>query len=588
MSGPTIAAGVRTRTALAFAAVAAAAVLAGWVWATHVADSTEAARLEAEASALRAWPRVALEVETGRLARAGALVARRIDARGMSDTSGRELPELAPARASELGLDMLEILDGDGRVVSSSHWPERAGLPGQNWLDARRGAFARAETASGERPAWIVSRPVGDSRPGWTLVAGTFLDTDLFGGVLRGMPRTVVEIGEGPDPVRDWPDGALEPGAASQALGAADARIASGSWWAVLTNEAGTLVAAAVALPSADRGGPERWLLVARRVPAAGSSFALVGAALAVAVLVAAACGWWIGGSAARPFEDAVRAMGAVSRGEADFGFTGMRPSEVERVVSSYSRTRQALEDQRRRLRAAERAAAWREAARRVAHDVKNPLAPIRLSMENLLRARRNAPDRFDEVLDESVRAVLDEVERLRRVVEAFGEFARLPEPRLEVGDLDELVDSLLALHGGEPGVRWERRRGSDVSGVPMDRDLLARAVRNVLVNAVQSLPAEGGRIAVETRREEDLAAVVIEDEGPGFRGESETRADEPYFTTREDGTGLGLAITARIAAEHGGYLRWENRREGGARVILAIPLRPAEREDEADEGDES
>ena len=531
-------------------------------------------RLEAEASSLRSWPRTAVSLETERLAGAASLVAREVESRSTPGASAAPDPAFAPLRAAALRLDVLAVRDAGGRVLSSSHWPERAGLAGQEGTSAREGGFAEVETATGTRPAWIVSRGFEPGHAGPGVVAGTFLDADLFGAVLRDLPRMVCSPDGTIGPAVGWPVGSLGPDDAATALRAADARITAGSWWAVLPDGGASAVAAAVALPPADPRGPERWLVVARPSSGgtAGGRWLVLGGLLAAGTLAAAAAGWWIGGLASRPFAEAVRAMSAVARDEADFGFSGFRPSEVEQVVSSYSRTRRALEEQRRRLRAAERAAAWKEAARRVAHDVKNPLAPIRLSMQNLLRARRRAPERFDQVLEESVQAVLDEVERLQRVVETFGEFARLPEPRIAPGDVDELVDSVLALHGAEPGIRWERNRGGGLSAVPMDRDLLARALRNVVTNAVQSMPETGGRIAVTTRREDDLVVVEVEDDGPGFQGESAARADQPYFTTREDGTGLGLAITARIVAEHGGYLRWENRPGGGARVILAIP----------------
>jgi len=305
-----------------------------------------------------------------------------------------------------------------------------------------------------------------------------------------------------------------------------------------------------------------------------------IGVPAVVAGLVASILGWRIGGLATRPLAETVRAMDAVSRGEADFGFTPVRPTEFDRVVASYSRMRRALDSQQVRLRAAERAAAWREAARRVAHEVKNPLAPIRFSMENLLRARRQASDRFDEVFDESVRAVLDEVERLKGIVDAFGEFARLPEPRMAPGDLDGLVDSVLALHAGVPDVVWERRKEAAPINASMDRDLIARALRNVILNAVQALRDGGGTIRVTTRRDQGRAVVEVEDDGRGFEGESVARAGEPYFTTRENGTGLGLAITSRILAEHGGFLTWGNRPGGGAKVSLAIPVSQDGRED--------
>jgi nitrogen fixation/metabolism regulation signal transduction histidine kinase len=206
-----------------------------------------------------------------------------------------------------------------------------------------------------------------------------------------------------------------------------------------------------------------------------------------------------------------------------------------------------------------------------VAHEVKNPLAPIRLTVQNLLKARRQSPEIFDELFEDGARAILEEVDQLQRLVTEFSEFARLPEPRPVRVDIDRLVDSVLHLHAGEPGLVIDRRRGSGVPPVQGDPDLLARAFKNLVANAVEAMGGEGGTLGVETAVEDGSVVVRIVDAGPGFSEEVERHLFEPYFTTKAAGTGLGMTLAYRIVTEHGGWIAASNRPEGGAEVVVRL-----------------
>jgi nitrogen fixation/metabolism regulation signal transduction histidine kinase len=233
------------------------------------------------------------------------------------------------------------------------------------------------------------------------------------------------------------------------------------------------------------------------------------------------------------------------------------------------------LEEQQQRAAAAERLAAWREVARHVAHEVKNPLVPIRLTVENLLRARERAPALFEELFAEGTRTILQEVDRLQRLVGEFTEFARLPPLRRRRVDLRELIDGVLDLHRAEPGLEVLRHTGTDPVPLEADPDQLARALGNVIGNAVESMRAGAGprRLSVALHVAGGAARVVVEDSGPGIEAGAEARVFEPYFTTKRAGTGLGLAIAQRIVVEHGGEIRAANRAGGGAAVVIRLPL---------------
>jgi nitrogen fixation/metabolism regulation signal transduction histidine kinase len=229
---------------------------------------------------------------------------------------------------------------------------------------------------------------------------------------------------------------------------------------------------------------------------------------------------------------------------------------------------------------AAERVAAWREVARHVAHEVKNPLAPIRLTVENLLRARTQAPERFDGMFREGMTTILEEVQQLSRMVSEFAEFARLPLPVRRSVDLDELVDRVVELYASEPEVEIRKRVTPDLRPFELDPDQISRALKNVLGNAIEAA-REGNEsgadrtpvVEIRISLTGEMAEIEVEDNGPGLSAEAERRLFEPYFTTKSHGTGLGMALTYRIVVEHGGVIFAENRSGTGARVVVRLPL---------------
>jgi signal transduction histidine kinase len=274
----------------------------------------------------------------------------------------------------------------------------------------------------------------------------------------------------------------------------------------------------------------------------------------------------------ARPVDEMVRAMDAVAEGREDHDFPSVRGDEFGPLVASFSRMRTALTREQNRVRAAERVAAWREAARRVAHEIKNPLVPIRLTMENMIKARSKGSDRFDPVFEQGTRAVLEEVTRLGRIVDTFGELARMPAPEIRQIDLDQVLDPVVALFAGEESLRINRVPPAAPILAEGDPDLLGQAIRNILSNCREAMGEAGGEITVKTFMDQDDVVIVVEDEGPGLPDEVLERIFDPYFTTREGGTGLGMAITQRIITEHGGSIHVANREVGGARFTLRIP----------------
>ncbi len=294
-----------------------------------------------------------------------------------------------------------------------------------------------------------------------------------------------------------------------------------------------------------------------------------------VAALAAALVGLVLGRRATRPVDQLVRAVDAIAAGKEDYDFPGIPQDEFDELVASFSRLQRSLEQQQRRSAAAERVAAWQEVARHVAHEVKNPLAPIRLTVQNLQRARAGDPATFGRMFEEGAQTILEEVDQLTRLVGEFSEFARLPVPEPAASSVEALLDEVLELFSADPELKIEREPG-DVPVVMLDRDQISRVFKNIIGNAVEAMAGAATReLRVQTAVVDGYAEIRFADSGPGFADDAERRVFEPYFTTKTKGTGLGMAISYRMVAEHGGEIVAENRPGGGARVTVRLPLTP-------------
>jgi nitrogen fixation/metabolism regulation signal transduction histidine kinase len=306
-----------------------------------------------------------------------------------------------------------------------------------------------------------------------------------------------------------------------------------------------------------DLGNIDRAIVVA--------STAALGLALLFAVLLARGL--------TRPLSELAAEARRVGTGEA----RPVRPRgarEVRDLALAFARMLDDLEATRQRLAAAVRIAAWQKAARRVAHEIKNPLAPIRAAIETLRRLRaRNDPE-FDAYFDEASRTVLAEVHRLADIVGEFTRFARLPRARPEDVDATEIAEHVVRLHAASGPAEIALAAPGPVA-LRADRDQVVQALTNLVQNAIDATrDVERACVTVSVAPAGANVHVVVADNGPGLAPTMTERLFEPYATTKASGTGLGLAISQRIAVEHGGELVYTGRGPvGGAAFRLVLPV---------------
>jgi two-component system nitrogen regulation sensor histidine kinase NtrY len=222
----------------------------------------------------------------------------------------------------------------------------------------------------------------------------------------------------------------------------------------------------------------------------------------------------------------------------------------------------------------AQRVAAWGEVARKLAHEIKNPLTPIQLSAQRVRKAYvRQAPD-FEKLLTECTGAIVDEVEALKNLVDEFTQFARLPPARLVSGSLQDVVEQTLPLYDGQfAGVRFDRRYDPDLPAVKLDPDQMKRVLINLVDNAIAAMDKKGTvSIFTEFDRSQSRARLGVADDGPGIAPGDRDKLFVPNFSTKKQGSGLGLAIVHRIVQEHQGVIRVEDNAPRGARFVVEIP----------------
>jgi two-component system, NtrC family, nitrogen regulation sensor histidine kinase NtrY len=274
-----------------------------------------------------------------------------------------------------------------------------------------------------------------------------------------------------------------------------------------------------------------------------------------------------------KPVEELASAAREVAAGNLNAQVNARTNDELGVLADSFNRMTRDLIDHRERLVQAERVAAWRELARRLAHELKNPLFPLQLTVENLMRSREQSPQDFEETFRESASTLLSEIANLKAIINRFSEFSKMPQPHLQAVSLRDLVSGVVHVYEAQ----LEKMRiachteFADSAPISADPELLHRAISNLVLNAIDAMP-QGGKLTLRASRDVNTGRIEVGDTGSGLTPEECARLFTPYYTSKSHGTGLGLAIVQSIVSDHGGRISVKSQPGKGTTFIIELP----------------
>lgn len=581
-----------------FLSVAAVALLVQWV----TRNAFEKAENQRTASLVTQFQR--------EFTRRGEDVARRVEAITNSDAVARmagglngttsdsaEYFDLARTMAESHQLDFLEILDGRGTIVSSAQWPAKFGYP--------EPAFESISASSDQQPflkleelqdssalGFFAARAVHAGDRAVYVVGGRRLDRNFM--VALDLPadmRTLLYQNRGDhfsadlllDPAPNGPD---RNHPAEKFVPLIDAvrrynQEISGivDWSADRADEE---VFHAIPLRGVGKDHPLLGILLIgnsrrsyvelkRRIR--DSALLAGGGGIVLAILLSS----WASARVTRRVEELARAAQDVASGHWDASVQVEGQDEVAQLAESFNLMTSELLAQKERLVQSERVAAWRELARRLAHELKNPLFPLQLTVENLVRARSQSPEIFDEIFRESSQTMLAEISNLKGIIGRFSEFSKMPQPHLQRVHINEVVEAVARLfqaqfHAqGKEAIQCRLELRNNLEPIAADPELLHRALSNLVLNAMDAMP-NGGTITLRTLPEAGKTVVQVTDTGTGLTREEAERIFTPYYTSKQHGTGLGLAIVQSVVTDHGGRITVESQPGEGTTFTIELP----------------
>jgi signal transduction histidine kinase len=486
----------------------------------------------------------------------------------------------AASIAHEYQIDFLEFVQADGTIISSAQWPARYGYKRTIPSEEGKAFLKTEELQNGTALGLIASRAVRAD--------GTIY---VIGG--RSVDRKLLESLSVPPGMYVWlyhETGATNTGevlgpstvspeqVTKLAQSAQNGEQASG--FVQITAEKDDR-ATVQAIPLKDDAGKVAAVLLVgnSRRPLLELQQHIKMTAFGVAgigILLAVCVSLWLAARFSRPIEQLAAAAHEVADGRWDAQVEPGPGSEMEQLAESFNTMTRTLVDQRDRLVQSERVAAWRELARRLAHELKNPLFPLQITVENLVRARELASQEFDEIFKESTSTLLAEIANLKSIIGRFSDFSKMPKPQLAYVSLNDLVRKVATLHSAQLGdskkpVTLDLQLDGSLTEIPLDSDLFHRVLSNLVLNAIDAMP-EGGTLTIRTRAAGERAKIDISDTGVGLTPEERGRLFTPYYTTKQHGTGLGLAVVQSVVSDHRGTISVTGETGRGTTFIIDLP----------------
>jgi two-component system nitrogen regulation sensor histidine kinase NtrY len=297
----------------------------------------------------------------------------------------------------------------------------------------------------------------------------------------------------------------------------------------------------------------------------------------AAGIVLAILLSGWAAARVTRPVEELARAARDVAAGNWNAQVTVGSSDELGELAESFNRMTRELLAQREHLVQAERVAAWRELARRLAHELKNPLFPLQLTVENLLRARQQSPQQFEEIFQESSTTLLAEIANLKTIIARFSEFSRMPQPQFQDVQVNTVVQNVGRLFQAQlaapehASIDCKLELADPMAPIAADPELLHRALSNLVLNAMDAM-LQGGTLTLRTRQKGARSYIEVSDTGTGLTSEECARLFTPYYTSKPHGTGLGLAIVQSVISDHGGRIRVQSESGRGTTFVIELP----------------
>ena len=540
--------------------------------------------------------------------------------RGAGDPS--DYVSLARTLATQQQLDFLELVDNHGSILSSAQWPAKFGYPEAAISgttisgaaapstaaflkredlpnDSTLGLFAVRVAPVGEQPLYVIGGERLDQGFLSSLDIPARTRVLLYQNLdVKWNPRSLLDLNgpaAGVDKIAPLVAKVRDTLQESQAVIHWTSDPADAEVFHALPLTGPVITPANQAAPnqsSTDQGTPNPTamnasanrqlmgvlLVGSSRRPLIELERQIISTAMLVGgagIFVAVLASLWFAARVTRPVVSLADAARRVAAGDLSAKVEVESSDELGELAAAFNRMTEELVQQKDRTLQAERVAAWRELARRLAHELKNPLFPLQVTVENLLRAKQKSPEMFEEVFHESTATLLAEINNLKIIIERFSEFSRMPQPQRKPTQVNDVVVSVLRVFQAQLQKNNEIAVHTDLADplpeISADSDLLYRALQNLVLNAIDAMP-QGGALTIRTAALGDRIELSVSDTGSGLTSEECERLFTPYYTTKQHGTGLGLAIVQSVVSDHGGKISVESAKEKGTTFRIELP----------------
>jgi two-component system nitrogen regulation sensor histidine kinase NtrY len=505
----------------------------------------------------------------------------------------------ANGASQDHSLDFVEFVNGDGTLISSAQYPARVGYK-NDWLTATKdwhGSTAflkREELPDGVALSLSAVRtlPVGEKN--FYVIGGRRLDQNFLASLVlpTGMRALLYRN--------------LEPNFVATALTDASGAVPNADSFQPLIEQiqkqppgdSTTIVktiewnrdpASAESFHAMPLHGRNNELLGVLLLGSSAKELVLLkreilktaGLVSLAAILIGLLVSWWVSRRITRPVEELANGARDVAAGHWNAHIDAQGNDEIGQLAGAFNDMTRTLAAQKEKLVQTERVAAWRELARRLAHELRNPLFPLQITVENLQRARQLGPEQFQEVFAEATATLKAELANLNSIVGRFSDFSKMPAPHLTPVNVNETLRNAVRLFEaqfnavGRPSITTEYFLNESLPEIDADPDLLHRAFQNLVLNALDAMPA-GGTLSLRTSDRGDTVRIEVSDTGKGLTPEECSRLFTPYYTTKLQGTGLGLAIAQSVISDHHGTISVSSEEGRGATFRIDLPKRQA------------